>query len=146
MKKNSTQRENIYIAAIQYGKEKLSKKETTIKEDLREFLTLQGYNIPNDLFLDNLFLDTFGTQMMRNKGWAHEKSYLNSDSYFKLLDHEELRHAEESSREAKKWAVIAIVISAFLALFSILLSWYEITHPTEIYINETQFEELVQAP
>ncbi len=118
-------KKDIYIEAIEYGKKRLGGKRMTTKIDLKAHLESKGFIIPDSNFLSSIFLDIFGTQFMRNKSLSNDPSYLNSDAYFKLLDYEELKHARESSEQAKRMAIIAITISGLLALFSILLTVYQ---------------------
>ena len=119
---------DIYIEVINFGKERLRKKIKTRNIDLDEHLKSIGFDVPNGNFLDTIFLDVFGTLHMRDNHLPSQPAYLNSDSYFKLLDYEELKQARKSSKEAKTMAFWAICISGVLALFSILLNIYQIVN------------------
>ncbi|KKU29935.1 hypothetical protein A3G55_01310 [Candidatus Giovannonibacteria bacterium RIFCSPLOWO2_12_FULL_44_25] len=143
IQKNS---DNLYIALIKYGKEKLT--EGVNYKEAQEHLTKIGFDFKNPqishLFRD-AFLHIFGTEQEKVNGFypgVEHKKFLGVEAYFNLLDHEELQHARQSSAEAKKLAITAIWISAGLAFFSILLSIIQIWHTSEIEITETQFNQL----
>lgn len=62
---------------------------------------------------------------------------LSSDSYFKLLEHEELELARENAQSAKIYSTWAIII----ALISLLVSVIQAGKP--ITLNDTQYQGIV---
>lgn len=64
---------------------------------------------------------------------------MSMDSYFKLLEHEELIEVKNSSNSARKFSIIAIAI-AFISLFVSLLFGFK---PTTI--NESQIDRIIKS-
>lgn len=67
---------------------------------------------------------------------------LSPEGLLDYLDFLELNQANVSAKKAKRLAIIAIFISALLAAFSILLSIYQMTKPSQVILETQQFEEI----
>ena len=80
-----------------------------------------------------------------------EKLIISYEGFINYLEYIELNEARESSKTAKELATkslkrstLAIIISAFLAIFSIGISIYQINKPTTVIMKPTQFETLLK--
>ncbi len=127
--------EDLYIALIRYGRDHL--KEGVDRDQAKQYLIEKGYSFDDgdrQFLFTRLFNDTFVSQ-----GFIGSKGFLLLSSYFNLLEYEELNEARQQAKDAKKMAIIAIFISAFLALASIGFSYYQVTHPQDVIIkNKTE--------
>ena len=54
------------------------------------------------------------------------------DGYFNLLEYIELKEARESSKKALWWAIAAMILSAVLAITSIIVSMIQLNSPVRI--------------
>ncbi len=97
----------------------------------------------------------FATKVNKLQGYQSvENTYIVSfDAHFKYLDYQELKFARQNAKEAKKLAIVAIIISALATLASIVVpilvaEWLNQT----VRLDDVQFqaiqqlERLVQAP
>lgn len=110
-------RKDLYIQLLKYADHKV---EFTMQE------------LFNDLNLNQEEKDLFAWQLIHNKllfdnvrisANAETIFTISVEGKFKLLEYEELTEARISSKEAKKQAFRAIIISWVFALASILLQW-----------------------
>ncbi len=127
---------NIYLDALEYGEEQLEKRKTTTFGGLQKYLEGRGYKFKTkqeERLLWNICRETFHIYYGEHK----VQSYLNIEGYFKLLEYRELNEARKSSREAKTYAIVAILISfaAFIAsiYFSIMVLDQEIVIDNKQY-------------
>lgn len=76
--------------------------------------------------------------------YADKKRTLTYDSYFKLLEHEELVLARESAQSAKQfstWAIIIAFVSLVVSSISPFASAYQVGKP--ITLTDTQYQGIV---
>ena len=132
--------DDLYIAVLRYGREHLG--EYTTPEDLFEVMKARGFESAYLSSFENfelLFWETF-TALDRKVSSRDSSNWLLSlDSYFRLLEYEELHEARSSAKRATKIAIAAITIAAILAAASVGLQLWSIwgvdevihRHPTE---------------
>ncbi len=144
-RKSRSGRSNIYIAALQYGEERI--KEGISFQDMIKHLEETGYYTKGDnvfQFKEWFYLTFYNPQwaqyayqvktgkvqselgMQTNR---HDSSggFLQAEQLFSLYDYLELKEARIFSRQAHKIAIAAIVISGFLAAFSIVVQVFDIS-------------------
>ena len=107
---------NIYLDALEYGEKHLINRHPVEKKDLQKYLEDKGYKFETkeeERLLNDLGREAFFIYVGDP---SNRKYYLNIEGYFKLLDYRELNEARKSSNEARKYAIMAIIIS-FITLF-----------------------------
>jgi len=132
---------NIYLNALEFGEKLLNKGETVTFNKLQEHLKKRGYVFETqaeEQLLRDLAREAFHIYVSDGDKWKEEPSYLNVEGYFKLLEYRELNEARKSSREARRYAIFAIVLSIFTLVVSIYFSYKELNNET--IINSKQFE------
>ncbi len=72
-----------------------------------------------------------------------QKWRISYDAFLNYLEYIELNEARGSSKSAKKLALLAIGISAVLALSSIVISLIQLFNPTTVKINDSQLNKIV---
>ena len=116
--------DDLYIAVLRYGKEHLG--EYTTPEDLFEVMKARGIKSPylsSIEYFQRLFWESFEGLEAPTAAYLDRSNWvLNVDSYFRLLEYEELNEARRSSKLALRWAISAMALSAVLALASIIIS------------------------
>lgn len=123
---------NIYLDALEYGEKQLFKRQAITRQQLRKYLEDKGYKfITNEekRLLKDLGREAFFIYVGEP---SNRKYYLNIEGYFKLLEYRELSDARKSSKEAKIYAIAAIVISIITLLVSIYFSNMELKQKTTI--------------
>ncbi len=134
--------EDLYIVLIRYGRENL---ETGVSfDETIEFLKTKGAEF-SKAHLRRIFPAAFlkpsdspGSPSDCDPIPEHGESvkrFLRIQSYFHLLEYEELQEARQQAKSARSLAITAIFISAFLALASIGFSYYQVTHPQDVIIK-----------
>lgn len=133
-------KDDLYIAILKYGKEHLG--ENVTPEGLIKHLKENKYDFNADgNDFKRLYLDVFS--LREGRGFGYDRpSIMKMEAYFRLLEHEELQDARESSKEARKYAVIAIWISIFAMIISITISIIQLNTSTKI--DDAQFQKLIQ--
>lgn len=133
------QKDDLYIAILKHGRDTLDTGITP--KVLAERLEKDGYNLnPDRNFYTRLFRDAF--EFDEDIRYDPDRlGRLKMESYFRLLEHEELNEARQSSRDAQKKAVIAIWISILAMVITIIFSILQFFSSTTI--DETQFEKLI---
>ena len=99
-KPSHTKKDDFYIEMIKYGKEKLY--EGVEISDVKLHLEAKGFTFEGNknLLLREAYAQIFGSQEEQSHGYPFTgKHFLNVNSYFSLLDHEELEFAHKSSAE-----------------------------------------------
>jgi len=144
-RESRSDRSNIYIAALQYGEERISK--GVSYNDMIKHLEETGYykkgdNISqfkewfyltfyNHAWAQTVYLIKTGKTKseleMASNDYDSLTAFLQADQMFSLYDYLELKEARVFSRQAYKIAVIAIIISGFLASFSIVVQVFNIS-------------------
>lgn len=113
---------NIYLDALEYGEKQLIKRQAITRKQLQKYLEDKGYKFitrEERRLLKDLGRETF---FIRVGDPSNRKYYLNVEGYFKLLEYRELNDARRSSKEARTYAVVAIVLSIITLLVSIYFS------------------------
>jgi len=131
-------RRNIYLDALEYGEEQLSKRQPIESRDLKKYLKDKGYKFSTreeERLLNDLGREAF---QIHFSDPSNRKYYLNIEGYFKLLEYRELNDARKSSKEAKQYAVAAIVIATITLLVSIYFSNKVLKQ--EMVIDSEQFK------
>jgi len=103
---------------------------------LQKYLEGKGYKFKTEQekrLLWNICRETFHIYY----GEYKVQSYLNIEGYFKLLEYRELSEARKSSREAKTYAIAAILISIATLAASIAFSIMSLKQKT--VIEDKQF-------
>jgi len=113
---------NIYLDALEYGEEKLLKKQQVEKKDLRKHLESKGYKFTTRE--ERQLLNDLGREAFHIYAGdpSNRKYYLNIEGYFKLLAHRELNDARKSSKEARVFALLAMGITILALASSIYYS------------------------
>ncbi len=57
------------------------------------------------------------------------RQFMLPEAYYRHLDYLELKAAQENAKDARRWAIWAIVISAFLALIQVLVGVIQLLKP-----------------
>jgi len=110
--------EDIYIELLRYGREHLTDG-VTLSETLSYLKKLQPESVLVQSEED--FARTFNDACPYIGASMESKRVLSMEHYFNLLEHDELREARQSSRNALWVAIGAIVISGVLSGVSVYL-------------------------
>ena len=123
---------NIYLDTLEYGEKQLIGRRAITRKQLQKYLEDKGYKFSTNeekRLLKDLARETF---FIFVGDPSNRKYYLNVEGYFKLLEYRELSDARKSSKEAKKYAIAAIVISIITLAISIYFSNMELKQKTTI--------------
>jgi hypothetical protein len=126
--------ENIIVEILKYGRSKKPGKEKGFtREDLKLHLKNLGFKMDyEDDQTTNIIFDNCFMLNVPQKG----QYIMKADTYFTLLEYEELEEARASSKQANKWAIVALCVSILGTMFSIAFSLKQINTPTEIKQNQ----------
>ena len=117
-------KEDLYIAVLRWGREHLG--EYTTPKDLFDLMNDRGFESPylsNFVAFQRLFWDTFTALDHPEEPYYERFEWvLSVESYFRLLEYEELNEARQSSTKALRLAVAAMIIAAGLAIASIIIA------------------------
>ncbi len=122
MRKKDKDESDLYITMIRYGKDNLSKgvKFDELEKHLKD-KEFKPEREKDDLLWVHSFRDIYYNPKSGTKdigGFSiHEKCFLRIESYFKLLEYDELNEARQSAKSAKLTAIIAIFISTITFYF-----------------------------
>jgi len=123
---------NIYLDALEYGEEHLINRHPIERKQLQKYLEDKGFKFVTKeeiRLLDDIGREAFFIYVGDP---SNRKYYLNIEGYFKLLDYRELSEARKSSNEARKYAIMAIIISFITMLVSIYFSYMTLEQKTTI--------------
>jgi hypothetical protein len=109
--------EKTYINLLEQAREELKGKAISYEDFIKRVNDLQIGQHPALLWRSIYGGD--GHQMT-------ERRHMGIDAYFQLLEYEELKHALESSKEAKRHANTALWVSVALGTISILVAIIQI--------------------
>jgi len=133
------QEEDLYIEILKHGKEKIENGVSF--NELFDFINSK-HSWVTRVFLVMHFQEIFEVtddDEQRYSGNKHilgecadMKGRLSLESYFKLIEYEELKEARETSQSAMTRSTIAISISIAAMLIGSLLSIYQINTPTKL--------------
>ena len=141
----SGKRDNLHMAILKYGGDKYD--EGVKFSDLKNHIDTQRYPV-SELRLKNLFFDSYETLHPEDKKDYNQQfaddvqCALRIDSTFRLIDYEELQHANRSSKKATYWASAALAVSVISSIISIYYSHQQMSTPTTIDPN--QVAEILQ--
>lgn len=144
-RKSRSEKSNLYVAALQYGEENIS--EGVSYQDMIKYLEETGYYTKGDnvfQFKEWFYLTFYNptwaqtVYLIKNGRLKSElgnqtnkfdsiAAFLQPEQLFSLYDYLELKEARIFSRQAHKIAIAAIVISGFLAAFSIIVQVFDIS-------------------
>lgn len=128
---------NIYLDALEYGEKQLIKRQAITPKKLKKYLESEGYKFSTDAekqLLRDVSHDGFHIYVGDP---ANRKYFLNTEGYFKLLEYRELSDARKSSKEARTYAIAAILISIATLIASIYFSIRVLEQ--KIVIDDKQF-------
>ena len=141
----SKEREDLHIALLKYGRNRLEDGITF--EQLREHIKNRGYKV-SDERLKAYFWDNYETLDRQERGspqGAIEKGLrfsLTVESTFRLIEYEEFKSANRSSRIATGFATAALIVSIVAAGFSIYYSNKQLGASAKI--DPDQLERILQ--
>lgn len=130
----------IIVEILRYGKTKKPNNPDGFKmNDIVDHLKNIGFKMDNEDFHTlNIILSKCFIVNVPKEG----RYLMNAEGYFTLLEYEELEDARESSKQANKWAIIALTVSIISTLISIGFSIKQINTPTEI--KREQVEQILK--
>jgi hypothetical protein len=110
---------DLYISLLHFGREQLEHPVTMAEARAHLRATNVGEEfVLNDIWFGDLFDDAFYRVSSYNEArWA-----LKMESYFQLLEYEELHEARQSSFRATMLAIVAIFISSAIGVISVVLA------------------------
>ena len=146
-------KEDIYIRILKLGKEKGLR--GLSRDEFRDFIHKNGYLTNDELkkikespkeysgeikekssLISGLFNEVFNTP-----SWLEDdKQKMSIDSYFKLLEYEELVDARKTAKSARRFSVVAIVISLVAIFVSSGIAIYQTIVPSKM--DSEQIKEL----
>lgn len=135
-----SKRDDPYIALIKFAKEQTRETGTMLYQSAFDFLTT-GY--PD---LDTNFKHHAVEAICTTVAYAdlaRNVVRLRLESYFHLLEYEELEEARASSRLALRVALYAIAISGALAAGSISIQVYQLTTAARVTLSDGQIGRLL---
>ncbi|MFT5700904.1 MAG: hypothetical protein ACI8ZB_003789 [Desulforhopalus sp.] len=142
-------KKDIYISILEYGKEKGL--EGSTYEEFYQHLMAHGYlsaeeverfNNPQTLGEEEkkkrlnilrLYKDCFSNYMGGNRT-------ISLDSYFKLIEHQELVEAQQNAKSARSFSIGAIIVALISILISVVFSILQFHQP--ILLDANQFNEI----
>lgn len=134
--------ENIFIKSLEFGIRNMHS--GTTFNDFYQFLKTMQPNIQNDFkhymhvwFYENFYVNviydqvkdlrfTSSTFQSTNlEKFDSELAIITADAYQKYVDYQELKVAYQSSKEASKYAIIAICVTALVGLIQIAITLFQ---------------------
>ena len=141
----SGKRDNLHITILKYGRDKY---EAGVKfSDLTNHLKKLDYKVSPHR-LEFYFYETYESIDPRKRGNSGTMvaedvpCALRIESTFRLIDYEELQHANKSSKRATYWASAALAVSIISSISSIYYSRQQMSTPTTI--DKNQVAEILQ--
>jgi len=135
------EKEDFHITLLKYGRERVNGSEPVYYPDAKAYVKSKHPEL-SDMSFRNAFTVAFVASELPEDGQRHQAMALRLESYFQLLEYEELQEARKSSRNALRVAIGAICISGGLAIASILLSLGVIPSSNVVTIEEAQVIEI----
>ncbi len=141
----SMKREDLHIALLKYGRDKLENGITF--EELREHIRNRGYEVSDDRLKNYVVwnYESLDRQGRSNPLEAIEKGQkfsLTVESTFRMIEYEELKSANHRSRIATGFATAALVVSFVAAICSIYFSDKQLDASTKI--DQDQLDRILQ--
>lgn len=96
------------------------------KPELMEYLSKNDIDVNDQTFKDN-FDQIFNTVVFGRTERGDNYYFVKPDAYYRHLDYLEMKSAQESAKEARRWAIWAIVVSGILALLQVILAAIQLT-------------------
>ena len=141
----SKKREDFHIALLKFGRDKLENGITF--EELCEHIKNRGYEV-SDERLKAYFWDNYEILDREERGNPSEaikkglKFSLTVESTFRLIEYEEFKSANRSSRIATGFATAALIVSIVATGFSIYFSNKQLNASTKI--DQDQLNRILQ--
>jgi len=129
--------------ALEYGEKSLNESWPVTFNSLKKHLENCGYSfetVEKERLLMDLSRESFHIYIEGGEAWKDAPHYINTEGYFKLLEYRELREARASSKEARIYAIVAIIISIITLGISIYFS--NKTLNQDVRIDRSQFETI----
>jgi UDP-N-acetylmuramyl pentapeptide phosphotransferase/UDP-N-acetylglucosamine-1-phosphate transferase len=137
----SNNNDDIIIEILKYGKSKKPDSEMgfTMK-NMYEHLKSKGFRMDHEeeTVLNMMISSCFLLNVLSTGQYV-----MKAEGYFKLLEYQELFEARESSKQANKWALIALSVSIAATIFSVIFSLIQINSSTQI--DNVQIEKIIEA-
>jgi Na+/melibiose symporter-like transporter len=124
---------DIVIEMLRYGKNNLS---GFSQDELKNHLTNIGFDLTDNNINGTISL-YFGEYFMNNTAQS-QTYFMNPKGYFDLLNFEATEQSRKFAKQANRFAIWAIVISAFLSISSIFISLKN----DSVKIEEGQFKKI----
>ena len=137
--------DDLHIAILKYGRDKLEVGVTF--EELSSHIKKLGYKVSNKR-MENYFWDNYEPLDWKERGnpasgiKKRSRFSLTVESTFRLIEYEEFKSANKSSRVAIYFAIAALVVSISATLVSISLSQKQLKSPTTI--DQDQLTNILQ--
>ena len=141
----SKKNEDLHITLLKFGKDHLEFGVTF--QQLQGHIKKRGFDI-EEKRLQDYFVENYRSLEITRRGHpigaADEglRFSLTVDSTFRLIEHEELKRANQSSRIATYFATAALLVSFIAASFSIYFSNKQLESSTKI--DQEQFSQILQ--
>lgn len=139
--------EDIYIGLLRFGREKQDKPISFA--EAQKHLECKGFDVNRER-LKNLFFAAFSaqedvTKSDEDKIKENTPHALKLDAYFQLLEHDKLLEARKDSRSSRYFAISAMLLSAILAIVSIVISSISLSNESgEVTLNDGQLSAILQ--
>lgn len=132
-------KKDIIVETLRFGKEATTNHpKGLLKDEIKSHLKKLGFELNDGELLEfDLVFDSGFKQYMPTEG----RYILGVDSYFTLLEYDELEEARKSSKAANRWAITALAISIITVIISIVFSVIQLKTPTEI--KQSQINTIV---
>ena len=141
----SKKKEDLHIALLKFGRDKLENGITF--EELCQHIKNRGYEV-SDERLKAYFWDNYETLDRQERGSPSKaiekglKFSLTVESTFRLIEYEEFKSANRSSRIATRFATAALIVSILAIAFSIYFSNKQLDVSTKI--DQDQLNRILQ--
>jgi magnesium-transporting ATPase (P-type) len=139
-------KKDMYLTALEYGEKSLNEGWPVTFNTLKKHLEGHGFIFETEekeRLLKDLSRESFHIYIEDGEKWKDAPHYINTEGYFKLLDYRELKEARSSSKEARYYAIIAIVISIITLFVSIYFSNKALNQ--DIKLDSNQFKVIEEA-
>jgi hypothetical protein len=153
---------NRYISILKFAAEKLENDEYVSLQNVIYHLKNQGFEINSeykyyqfveyikkifehpvhDDIIDRIYNEgsLVTIKQKSSTSWIYHNMFMTTDSYQNYIDYKELQEARESSEEARKYAIWALIVSAVSIFITIFLSF----HTQTVLMDKQQFSNLIR--